>query len=155
MSELGILRIKSESRDSLYMQVGGEGIEVKIENKILFIKSKNKMIGYLNAASPFDENGWYNTKDIVETKSNKFLKIIGRDGELINVGGLKFMPYEIEKECLKIKGIKHAKALGKDNPITGQHVELEIELDKNLDFSITKTDILCLLYTSPSPRDAS
>ena len=38
-------------------------------------------------------------------------------------------PCEIELECLKIEGIKYAKAFGKNNPITGQHVEVEIELD--------------------------
>tara|TARA_B100000886_G_scaffold339163_1_gene303807 strand:- start:476 stop:1786 length:1311 start_codon:yes stop_codon:yes gene_type:complete len=142
MSELGILRIKSEARNSLFMEVGGEGIERKVVDNILFLKSANKMLGYLNAPSPFDEDGWYNTKDIVEIKEGKYLKIIGRDSEIINVAGLKFMPYEIEFEFLKIEGIKYAKAIGKNNPITGQHVEVEIELDKNLNKSINKIDIL-------------
>ena len=142
MSELGILRIKSESRNSLFIEVGGEGIQKKVVDNILFLKSENKMLGYLNAPSPFDKEGWYNTKDIVEIKKGKFFKIIGRDSEIINVAGLKFMPCEIEKECLKIEGIKYAKAIGRNNPITGQHVEIEIELDNNLNQSINKIDIL-------------
>ena len=55
MSELGILRVKSESRQSLYMRIGGEGVEWKAINNMLYIKSQNRMIGYLNAESPFDK----------------------------------------------------------------------------------------------------
>ncbi len=135
MSELGILRIKSKARDSLFMKVGGEGVETKIVNSILYIKAKNKMLGYLNAKSPFDSNDWYCTKDIVELSVDNYIKITGRDSDVINVGGLKFMPAEIEIECLKNPEVKYAKAIGKENPITGQHVELYIEsrVDKNFD----------------------
>ena len=134
MSELGILRIKSLARDSLFMKVGGEGVETKIINNILHIKARNKMIGYLNSDSPFDKDGWYCTKDIVEKIDNNFLKIVGRDSDVINVGGLKFMPSEIELICLQFPNIKHVKAYGKANPITGQHVELIVE-PLNDDFS--------------------
>tara|TARA_A100001035_G_scaffold278618_1_gene277860 strand:+ start:2590 stop:3888 length:1299 start_codon:yes stop_codon:yes gene_type:complete len=127
MSELGILRIKSLARDSLFMKVGGEGVETKIINNILYIKAKNKMIGYLNSDSPFNKDGWYCTKDIVEKRDDNFLKIVGRDSDVINVGGLKFMPSEIELICLQFSNIKHVKAYGKANPITGQHVELIVE----------------------------
>ena len=58
MSELGILRIKTEARDSLYMSIGGEGVEVKAVDHKLYIRAKNAMEGYLNAPRPFDEDGW-------------------------------------------------------------------------------------------------
>lgn len=128
MSELGILRIKSKSRDSLYMSVGGEGVETKIKNDILYIRSKNRMIGYLNAPSPFNEEGWYCTKDIVKLDDDQYLTITGRDSDVINIGGLKFMPSEIELACLNIEDIKFAKAYGVNNPITGQYLELSLEL---------------------------
>ena len=35
--------------------------------------------------SPFDEEGWYNTKDCVEVNEDGYIKIIGRDSEIINV----------------------------------------------------------------------
>lgn len=129
MSELGILRIKSLARDSLFMKIGGEGIETKILDNILYIKASNRMLGYLNASSPFDHDGWYCTKDIVETNSEypDFVKVIGRDSETINVAGLKFMAADVESVALDYPNIKLAKAIGKENPITGQHVELLIE----------------------------
>ena len=132
MSELGILRVKSKARNSLFMAIGGEDIETKINNqKTLLIKSSNKMLGYLNHESPFDENGWYNTKDIVEIDDDKFIKIVGRVTDLINVGGLKFMPIEVENIALKYPNIKNVKVYSRKNPITGEHVEIIIETQNN------------------------
>ena len=45
MSELGIVRVKSKARNSLYMKIGGEGVETKIDNKVLQIRSKTRMTG--------------------------------------------------------------------------------------------------------------
>ena len=148
MSELGILRIKTKARDSLYMKVGGENIETKVVEDILHIRAKNKMLGYLNANSPFDSNGWYCTKDIVDQIDGGYLKIIGRDSEIINIGGLKFMPSEIERECLKDSNVRHAKAVGKFNPITGQHVELFLEVDRLVDPNELKRSIMVKLKES-------
>lgn len=137
MSELGIVRVKSKNRNSLFMRIGGDGIETKIKNGTLFIKSKSRMLGYLNAASPFDEDGWYNTKDIVEEKDG-YIKIIGRESDVINVGGLKFVASEVERVALSYPNVSFAKAFPKQNPITGQHVELIVQpqkkelIDKNL-----------------------
>lgn len=129
MSELGIFRIKSKSRDSLYMSVGGEGVKTKIVDNVLYIKAENKMLGYLNAPLPFDNEGWYCTKDIVKSDKDGFLTIIGRDSDVINIGGLKFMPSEVESVCLNLEQFKFAKAVGVDNPITGQYLELRLELN--------------------------
>lgn len=126
MSELGILRVKSEARDSLFMAIGGEGVELKLVENVLFIKSETRMLGYLNADSPFDKDGWYNTKDIVEERNGLF-SIVGRTSDTINFGGLKFMPSEVENVALAFPGIAFAKATGRPNPFTGQHVELTIQ----------------------------
>ena len=136
MSELGIVRVKSKSRDSLFMKVGGEGVETRVVDDVLEIRSATRMLGYLNAESPFDGQGWYNTQDIVE-ECDGYYKVTGRTSEVINVGGLKFMASEVERVALQFNGVELAKAEGKPNPITGQHVELNVqpavnmELDKN------------------------
>ena len=134
MSELGIVRVKSETRNSLYMKIGGEGIETRVVDSVLEIRSKMQMLGYLNAESPFDEDGWYNTKDIVEVR-NGYYRITGRTSEVINVGGLKFMASEVERVALQFEGVELVKAVGKSNPITGEHVELTVQptLDNDID----------------------
>lgn len=125
MSELGIMRVRSKSSASTWMSLGGDEIQTKVEKDTLFIKSKNRMLGYLNADSPFDQDGWYNTGDKVEVDGD-WLRITGRVQETINVGGLKFNPAEIEDLALQFPGVFLAKAKGVTNPITGQHCELTV-----------------------------
>ena len=139
MSELGILRIKTEARDSLYMSIGGEGVEVKAVDHKLYIRAKNAMEGYLNAPSPFDEDGWYNTKDLVDVKeigNTTYYKIIGRDSDLINVGGLKFMPADVENLVLQFEGIKFCKIKAVKNPITGEYPELIYQTNDDNDIDL-------------------
>jgi long-chain acyl-CoA synthetase len=136
MSELGIVRVKSKARNSLFMKVGGEGIDTKVINNVLWIRSKSRMLGYLNASSPFDEDGWYNTQDVVD-EENGYYKVVGRTDDVINVGGLKFMASEVEHVALSYPNISLVKAYSKNNPFTGQHVELLLQpvankaIDKN------------------------
>ena len=140
MSELGILRVKSESSNSLYMKIGGEGIETRVVDDVLQIRSSSRMLGYLNAPSPFDLEGWYKTNDIVSQRDG-YIRVIGRTTEVINVGGLKFMASEVERVALGLKGVALVKAEGKPNPITGQHVELTVQPIPNFDIdnAIIKT----------------
>jgi len=130
MSELGIVRVKSESRNSLFMKVGGEGVETRVVDNVLEIRSQTRMLGYINAESPFDDEGWYNTKDIVEERDG-YYKVTGRTSEVINVGGLKFMASEVERVALQYEYVELAKAEAKTNPITGQHVELTVQSAAN------------------------
>jgi long-chain acyl-CoA synthetase len=131
-TELGVFRVKSESRNSLFMKVGGDGIETRVVNDILEIRSKTRMLGYLNAESPFDIDDWYNTNDIVEVRDGYF-KVVGRTSELINVGGLKFMASEVERVALQYEHVELAKAVSKPNPITGEHVEVTVQPTANHD----------------------
>jgi Acyl-CoA synthetases (AMP-forming)/AMP-acid ligases II len=125
LSELGVFQVRSKARDSLWMQIGGKGIETRIENNVLHIRSDNRMLGYLNAPSPFVD-GWYDTGDIVE-QDGDYIKVIGRAKEVINVGGLKILPSEIERVALLYPDVLRAKAFGVANPLTGQHVEVVCE----------------------------
>jgi acyl-CoA synthetase (AMP-forming)/AMP-acid ligase II len=84
------------------------------------------MLGYLNAPSPFDAEGWYDTKDVVEVKGDHY-KVTGRISDVINVGGLKFMASEVERVALTYPNVTLVKASPKPNPITGQHVELLVQ----------------------------
>lgn len=136
-TELGVVRVKSKARNSLFMKIGGEGVETRVVNNVLEIRSKTRMLGYLNAESPFDKDGWYNTKDIVE-EQNGFYKITGRSNEVINVGGLKFLASEVERVALQFEGVELAKAEGKSNPITGQHVELVVQPIKRINIDQSK-----------------
>ena len=125
LSELGVFQVKTRARDSLWMKIGGDGIETRIVEGVLHIRSDNRMLGYLNAPSPFVD-GWYDTGDIVE-EDDGYIKVVARAKEIINVGGLKILPGEVERIALLYPGVLRAKAHGVSNPITGQHIELIAE----------------------------
>lgn len=127
LSEVGILRSKSRSSDSLWVKVGGEGFETRIVDGMLEIKAKSAMLGYLNAPSPFTEDGWFKTGDAVEV-NGEYIKILGRKSELINVGGEKVYPVEVESVLQTMPGVEDVAITGENNPITGQIVKAKVRL---------------------------
>lgn len=133
LSELGILRSKSKDNNSLWVKIGGEGFQTKVKDGILYIKAKSAMLGYLNADSPFDDEGWFNTQDRVEV-DGEWVKILGRDSDIINVGGQKVYPTEVESILIQIENIIDATVYGIANPILGSVVaaKLVIETDEDI-----------------------
>ncbi|MBM7866719.1 long-chain fatty acid--CoA ligase [Heliomicrobium gestii] len=128
LSELGILRSKSRSSDSLWVRIGGEGFETKVVEGILWIRAESAMLGYLNAPSPFDEEGWFNTQDEVLV-DGEYLRILGRRSEIINVGGEKVYPAEVESVLMQMENVVDAVVTGENNPVTGQIVVARLALE--------------------------
>ena len=124
--ELGVMRSKSEDNGSLWVKIGGEGFSVRVVDDMLQIKSDSAMVGYLNAPSPFTEDGWFMTGDAVEVK-NDYFRILGRKSELINVGGEKVFPQEIENTILEIPDIEDVLVYGETHPLTGKIVCAKIK----------------------------
>jgi long-chain acyl-CoA synthetase len=127
LSELGILRSKSRSSASLWVKVGGEGFETKIEGGTLRIRARSAMLGYLNAPSPFDAGGWFDTGDAVEV-DGEYIRILGRVSEIINVGGEKVYPAEVEDALQSMPNVRDVAVTGAPNPITGQIVVARFNL---------------------------
>jgi len=130
LSEIGIMRSKSESSNSLWMKIGGEGIETRIVDDILHIKTPSAMLGYLNAPSPFTDNGWFVTGDKVVVNGD-YIRILGRESEIINVGGEKVWPSEIEEIIQMIPDVEDVAVCGIKSPIMGQMVQARIKLTTN------------------------
>jgi long-chain acyl-CoA synthetase len=119
LSELGILRAKSEDSGSLWVRIGGEGYETRIVDGVLHIKARSAMLGYLNAAAPFDSEGWFNTNDLVEVRGDYF-RILGRVSDVVNVGGQKVHPSEVESVVLEMPEIAQVAVVGESNALLGQ-----------------------------------
>jgi acyl-coenzyme A synthetase/AMP-(fatty) acid ligase len=127
LSELGILRSKSKDNKSLWVKIGGEGFETEVRDGILWIKAHSAMLGYLNAPSPFDDKGWMNTGDEVEQDGEWFL-IKGRRSEIINVGGQKVYPAEVESVVQTCDNVADVTVHGEAHPVTGQIVACRVNL---------------------------
>ena len=98
------------------------------------------MIGYLNAESPYTEDGWFKTGDAVEVDGD-FFKILGRKSELINVGGEKVYPQEVENLILSIEHVLDVQVYGEKHPFTGNIVCAKIVFDDKCDMEMLKKEI--------------
>ena len=127
LAEVGILRSRSKSNDSTWLKVGGEGIETRVVDGVLQIKSPSTMLGYLNAPSPFTDDGWFVTGDAVEVDGD-YLRILGRRSELINVGGQKVYPSEVEEVIETMGNVAAATVYGEPNPLMGSIVCARVAL---------------------------
>ena len=132
LSEIGILRSKSKSSDSLWVKIGGEGFQTRVVDGLLEVKAQSAMLGYLNAESPFTTDGWFKTGDMVEQDGDYF-KILGRKSEIINVGGEKVYPAEVESVVLEVEGVEQVTVFGERNAITGQMVVARVKPASNIE----------------------
>lgn len=140
LTETGIIECKSKDSDSRWIKIGGENCKTKIKENILFIKNNSTILGFLNAESLIDDEGWYNTNDRVE-QDGDWIKIIGRDSEIINVGGQKVFPVEIESVLLEMENVIDVSVSAYKNPILGEVVKAIVILKEKESISELKKRI--------------
>ena len=127
LSEVGVLRSQSRNDGSLWVRIGGDGFQTKIVDDVLWIKSEFAMVGYLNAPFAFDAYGWFNTQDQVEV-DGEFFRILGRITDLINVGGQKVYPAEVESVILNVENVQDVAVFGESHRLLGQIVVAKVVL---------------------------
>lgn len=125
LSEVGVMRSQSRDDGSLWVRVGGEGFQTKVVDDVLWIKSDYAMMGYLNAPADFDADGWFNTQDRVEV-DGEYFRILGRVTDLINVGGQKVYPAEVEEAILRLDNIADVAVFGEPHPLLGNVVVAKV-----------------------------
>lgn len=125
--ELGVLRSKSKDDNSLWVKLGGEGYDLRVVDNILQIKAKSAMLGYLNAPSPFTEDGYFITGDEVLVDGD-YYRILGRKSEIINVGGDKVYPQEVENIILGMENVIEVTVYGEKHIMMGNIVCAKVVL---------------------------
>jgi acyl-CoA synthetase (AMP-forming)/AMP-acid ligase II len=124
-SELGAPRSRSRGKRSRWVRIGGDGFDWRVRNGTLEIKSGTAMAGYLNAPSPFTEDGYFMTGDRVEV-DGAYLRFLGRDSDIINVGGQKVYPAEVEEILKELPAIAEVAVFGEPSAILGAIVVCRI-----------------------------
>lgn len=144
-SETGIIKTVSKSSNSTLLKFDDPDQEYKVENGELWLRSKTRIKGYLNYSSnQFTEEGWFKTGDLVEEAENGFLRIVGRKNEVINVGGQKVIPSEVENIILEIPEVLDCTVYGRANAITGNIVCAKVVILQSSDFKKVKAKIKIL-----------
>lgn len=127
MSETGVLRTRSREPGSLWMKFSGEGYETKIVDGTLWVRTPTAMLGYLNAPHLFDDEGWLNTEDAVEV-DGEYVRVLGRVSDLVNIGGQKVYPAEVENVLLSMENVADVAVYGEPHPLTGKILAARVNL---------------------------
>ena len=106
----------------------GNEIESSQENQGLIVLGGNAvMTGYFNApelTAGVLKDGWVKTNDIGYFDEDGFLYVLGRADDVINVGGLKIAPTEVENVVMQYPGIAECACFGIDDRMTGKAPKL-------------------------------
>ncbi len=101
--------------------INEDGQEVrKGEKGELLLKGDHIMVGYFNNPEATEKvliDGWFYSGDIVREDEEGFVKIVGRKKSMINSGGFRVQPEEVEEIILKLNDVDECKVIGLHDPI--------------------------------------
>jgi acyl-coenzyme A synthetase/AMP-(fatty) acid ligase len=115
---------------------GRDSVEMKVEEGSLRIRSTRAAHAYVgrNAAALTDNDGFVDTGDMVELRGDRY-HFVGRRGGIINIGGLKVHPEEIEAVINRHPDVRMSRAKSRKSPITGSIVVADVILADGCDVS--------------------
>jgi acyl-coenzyme A synthetase/AMP-(fatty) acid ligase len=103
-------------------------VEMKVENRSLRIRSNRTARCYLGGQRALrDEEGFVNTGDVLELREDRY-HFVGREDGMINVGGMKVFPEEVEAVINGHPNVKMSLVRTRKNPITGALVVADVVL---------------------------
>jgi acyl-CoA synthetase (AMP-forming)/AMP-acid ligase II len=111
----------------------GTGVEIQVlpDTGEVVIRGPNVMDGYVNNpeanAEAFHE-GWFRTGDQGRLSADGYLTLTGRLKEMINRGGEKIAPREIDDVLLQHPAVGEAVAFGTPHPTWGEEVAAAVVL---------------------------
>jgi acyl-coenzyme A synthetase/AMP-(fatty) acid ligase len=118
-----------------------DGVEMKVVDGSLRIRSTRTAHAYVgqNAAELADKHGFVDTGDMVELRGDRY-HFVGRRGGIINIGGLKVHPEEIEAVINRHPEVRMSRARSRKSPITGSIVVADVVLADGCD--VSRSDLI-------------
>ena len=111
-------------------------ISPRIADKVRFAEDGELLIhkSLLGESDTFQlDEDWYRTGDIVEMIDESHFKFVSRKTEMINIGGYKVNPHEVEDEIKKIDGVVDVIVKARSNRITGNILVAEVKINDGID----------------------
>jgi acyl-coenzyme A synthetase/AMP-(fatty) acid ligase len=122
--------------------VGQSGpVEMKVEEGTLRVRSNRTATSYVGGAETLMQDGFVDTGDMVELRDGRFY-FAGRRGGVINVGGLKINPEEVEAVINRHPAVRAARVSGRRNPITGAIMVADVVLHDAMEKTEVQVQIL-------------
>jgi len=136
-TEAGVGFAVNDGREGFPADIVGvnrDGVEMKVEDGSLRIRSRRTAHAYIgrNAAELTDRDGFVDTGDMVERRGDRY-HFVGRRGGIINIGGLKVHPEEIEAVVNRQPEVRMSRAKSRRSPITGGIVVVDVILADDAD----------------------
>lgn len=76
----------------------------------------------------FDEEKWLRTGDLGYVDEDGYVFLVGRTDDVINRGGEKIMPRELEEAAMKVDGVLSAAVVAREHDVYGQVPDLFVQL---------------------------
>jgi acyl-coenzyme A synthetase/AMP-(fatty) acid ligase len=123
--------------------IAGAAIEIDVSRGTLRLRSRGNAIGYLGADAPLlkDPDGFVDTGDLLALRDGRYI-FMGRSGGVINVGGLKVYPEEVEAVINAHPWVRMSLVKARRNAITGAVVTAEVVLTENTSGSPPTAEVL-------------
>jgi acyl-CoA synthetase (AMP-forming)/AMP-acid ligase II len=136
-TEAGVGFAVNDGREGFSADIVGvnrDGVEMKVEDGSLRIRSRRTAHAYIgpNATDLTDADGFVDTGDMVELRGGRYY-FVGRRGGIINIGGLKVHPEEIEAVVNRQPEVRMSRAKSRRSPITGGIVVVDVILADDAD----------------------
>jgi acyl-coenzyme A synthetase/AMP-(fatty) acid ligase len=115
-----------------FVDAGTGDVDIRIEDGSLRLRSARTASGYIGAGAPalLDKDGFVDTGDMVERGGSRYY-FVGRKDGIINVGGLKVHPEEVEATINRHAGVSGSLVKARKSPITGAIVVADVVLKAN------------------------
>jgi len=132
-----------------WLEEGIDGCRLRIVDGILEVLSPRAMKGYLGggAQGGFSADGWFITGDLVTVTGDRVL-FRGRTDSVINVGGGKVMPEQVEAALLEVPVVREARVYGVKNPIAGDVLAADVVLAE----AVSEADARKAIFSALSAR---
>jgi len=154
-TELGRVFVVQDGREGFPIEylanVPETGNALRISDGELYVRSRHRMVGYDNKSMD-QTDSWVATGDLVEVADDR-VRFLGRKVEIINVGGHKVAPVQVENKLRQTRGIVDLRVFGRKSSLVGQVVALEVVASDDVDESEVREQLKGQINSSLQPYE--
>lgn len=157
-SETGLWSINNVTNSNDYANLGnftlGGECDVEIddgESGYLKLRNTHMVSGYLNAPGVEFKDGWFYSGDRAIKKDNQ-IYLLGRDDSVVNVGGIKISPQEIDDFVCTLDGVKDAACFWIKDKYSYNEIWVAVATDESINLNSILRELNLKFGVSQGPK---